>query len=213
MPPKPKPQPKPRRLTEKQIKAAAGIERGVNRHRAYLDAGYSPKSAKTHPYNPLENVRILRAVEQRKAEIMKAANIHTNVLIGSLAEMATASIADVDPDNPFLQRAKELGTDHLIKKCKTVTRLIPQQGVDEFGKKLPPIVETTTEFEMYSRLEAINALRDTWGMKKEARPYDGNDLEAAILEFQRRAADEGIDVDYETARSFMEPRLASKAIN
>jgi phage terminase small subunit len=174
-----------RKPTQKQLLTAEGVKQGKSLHRAALDAGYAPSTAKSLPYNSQENTRILELIQQRRAELIKRAQIHTDEIVGSLAEIATASMADVVPEDEFLQRARALGTDHLIKKLKVKTRYIPN------GRDKDPDREVTHEFEMYSRLDALNQLRDTFGMKEEPRTNtlserQKQETEAALVRIMER---------------------------
>lgn len=131
---------------------------------------------------------------------MRRAQIHTDVIVGGLAEITTASLGDVlDENGDFsLQKARENGVDHLIKKMEKIVR------TDKEG-----VTTVTYKFEMYSRLEAMNQLRDTFGMKQEPRPNSHAEVESAIQDFIRRAGERGYQLSYEEARGFIEPRMAS----
>jgi hypothetical protein len=143
---------------------------GKKRPDAVIDAGWnqSRKAARVTASRLLSNANILKAVEKRKAEAMRRAQIHTDVIVGSLAEIATASLADVSPDDEFLKKAKTLGTDHLIKKVK----------INYDGKG----VIKSREYEMYSRLDALSQLRDTFGMKQEPRQNNYEELKRQEVE-------------------------------
>lgn len=202
--------PRQRKPTVKQLLTAEGIAQGKSAHRAALDAGYSPSTAKTMIYKPLENSRILEAVERRKAQAMKRAQIHTDVIVGSLAEIATASLGDVlnDEGEFSINIARENGVDHLLKKVKVKVRSIPN------GSDRPPDIETTYEYEMYDRLNALNQLRDNFGMKQEARPYNAQaEIDEAVRDFIEKAQQRGHVLTYDEARTFIEPRMANNFIN
>jgi phage terminase small subunit len=174
---------------------------------AARDAGYSESYARVDVYRTLANPSFQERLAARRMELARRAQIHTDMIIGSLAEIATASMADVVPDDELLQRAQELGTDHLIKKLKVKTRYISN------GPGRDPDKEVTHEFEMYSRLDALGQLRDTFGMKQEPRPNTQAEIGAAIADFIRAARDSGLgEVGYEEARQFIEPRMASQAV-
>ncbi len=189
-----------RKLTKKQSLTAEGVAQGKSLHRAALDAGYAPSTAKSLPYNSQENTRIQQAIERRKAEALRRAQIHTDMIVGSLAEIATASLGDVlDENGGFsLDKARENGVDHLIKRLERTDR------TDKDG-----YTTTHYKFEMYSRLEALNQLRDNFGMKQEPRPNSHSEVESAIQDFISRAKEKGYDLTYEDARKFIEPRMAS----
>jgi phage terminase small subunit len=154
-----------RRPTAKQQKLVEGVLRGKSVHKAALDAGYAPSTAKSLPYNSQENTRIVEAIERRRDAAMRRAQIHTDVIIGSLAEISTASLGDVlDENGEFsITTARDNGVDHLLKKVKVTTF----DTKDKDGNVTS--TRTTHEYEMYSRLEALNQLRDTFGLKEEPR--------------------------------------------
>jgi phage terminase small subunit len=158
--------------SKRRRKLEDGILQGKPAATAARDAGYSESYARSEVYRTTANHSFQERLEKRRAEMMRRSQIHTDTIIGSLAEIATASLADVVPDDELLERARELGTDHLIKKLKVKTRYYPNGA----GKE--PDKEVTHEFEMYSRLDALNQLRDTFGMRQEARR---NEQDAAAL--------------------------------
>jgi phage terminase small subunit len=92
--------PTKRKLTKRQELTVEGVVQGKSLHKAALDAGYSPHTAKCMPYKTQENARILEAVDRRREEAMKRANVHTDVIVGHLVEIMEASPADILPDHP-----------------------------------------------------------------------------------------------------------------
>lgn len=160
----------PRKPTEKQLLAAEGVAQGKSRHRAYLDAGYAPTTAKTHPYDRLENSRIRELMHERSKRAQEKASIHTDAIVGALVEIIEASPADILPEHPILKRARANGVDHLIKR---ITFTPVKCGMKEVTKdgvtKRTPIVREKIDLEMYSRLDAIGQARDNFGMKQEPR--------------------------------------------
>ena len=74
-----------------------GIAAGKSGPDAVIDAGWPQQrnSAKVRACKLLANPEIAQAVERRKAEAMRRANCHTDIVIGSLVEITTSSIADV----------------------------------------------------------------------------------------------------------------------
>lgn len=179
----------PKAPSKRRQKLEEGVLRGKTPASAARDAGYSESFARVDVYRTLANPSFQERLEKRRAEMMRRAQIHTDTIVGSLAEIATASLADVAPDNELLARAQELGTDHLIRKVKTTTRFISN------GPDKEPDKEVTHEFEMYSRLEALNQLRDTFGMKQEPRPNTFDETKRAEVERSiRRIMDrDGVD--------------------
>lgn len=149
-----------KRLTVKQAKFVEGVARGKSGSKAARDAGYSEKTARVIASENLTKPSISEAVEKRRAEAMRRAQINTDVIIGSLAEIATASLGDVldDEGNFDIQIARVNGVDHLLKKVVRTVR----HSKDGSSR-------TTYEYEMYSRLDALHQLRDTFGMKEEQR--------------------------------------------
>jgi phage terminase small subunit len=198
-----------RKPTVKQQKLVEGVLQGKSVHKAALDAGYAPTTAKSLPYNSQENTRIMEAIERRREAAMRRAQIHTDVIVGSLVEIAGASLGDVlDENGEFsIQAARENNVDHLLKKVKVVTF----DTKDKDGNVTS--TRTTYEYEMYSRLDALNQLRDTFGMKQEPRANSQAEMESAIQDFIRIARERGHSVTYEEARQFIEPRMASEAIH
>ncbi len=53
-------------------------------------------------------------------------------------------------------------------------------------------------------------LRDTFGMKQEPRANQATEVESAIQDFIRKAAERGYEIDYEEAKQYIEPRMANE---
>lgn len=136
----------------RQKKLEEGVALGKTPPQAAREAGFSESYSRVDVYKNLANPSVQERIERRRAKLMERANVRYEEIIGSLAEIATSSLADVLPEDEFLQRAKANGTDHLIKKIK---RIVHKDGT------------TTYEYEMYSRLEALDQLADNLGLKKE----------------------------------------------
>lgn len=179
----------PRKPTEKQLLAAEGVAQGKPRHKAYLDAGYAPSTAKSMPYNPQENSRIREIVEQRKAEAMESAHVHTDVIVGSLVRIAMASIDDVlDTKGRFdLKKARANGSIHAVKRITPT-----QHGVS---------------VEMYSRLDAIAQARDNFGMKQEPRANTYEDTRRMEVEKEIDKISESEGCDRPTAARMLRDAL------
>ncbi len=187
---------KPRTRTipkDKVDKFVENIAQGKKRPDAVIDAGWNQtrKAARVTASRLLSNANILERVERRKEEAMRRAQIHTDIIVGSLAEIATASLADVLDDNGEfdLQAARDKGTDHLIKKLRVKTRYYSNGA----GKN--PDKEVTHEYEMYSRLDALNQLRDNFGMKQEPRQNNYEEIKRQEVErsIQRIMERDGVE--------------------
>lgn len=127
---------------------------------AGVNAGYSKSYMRGPIYNHTTAQWIKDEVARRQSIAMERAGMHTDVIVGSLAEIATASLGDIlDENGDFsMAKARENGVDHLIKRMEKTVRFAKN------GEKIE-----TYKFEMYSRLEALNQLRDNFGMKQEPR--------------------------------------------
>lgn len=142
--------PKKPKTTPKQEKFIEGVVQHGNAAKAAREAGYSPKTAKVIAAQNLSKLNLREAIERRRAEVMKLAQIHTDVITGWIVELAGFSLDDcLDEKGKFsLKKARETGAIHAIRKMETP---------DGF------------KVEMYSRLDAIAQLRDNFGMKQEPR--------------------------------------------
>lgn len=142
---------KPTKTTLKQEKFVEGVVQHGNATKAALEAGYAPKSAKAIGYENLTKPYLREHIERRKAEAMASAHVHTDIIVGSLVDIAMASIDDVlDTKGRFdLKKARANGSIHAVRRITPT-----QHGVS---------------VEMYSRLDAIAQARDNFGMKQEPR--------------------------------------------
>src|SRR4051812_27686108 len=94
---KPTPRKTPKSKVDKFVEAAAQDKSGVD---AVLEAGWNQtrRAARVTASRLLSNANISEAVEKRKAEALKHAGMTTDAIVGSIAEIATSSLADVNPD-------------------------------------------------------------------------------------------------------------------
>lgn len=174
----------PKDKVKKFVEGAASGKKGPD---AVIDAGWNQtrKAARVTASRLLSNANILEAVEKRKAEALSRAGITTDEIVGSIAEIATASLADVDSNDEFLRKAKANGVDHLIKKVKVI--------YDKQGNI------TSREYEMYSRLEALDKLLDVRGAKKQAAANPRDVAKQALIDMRARFP----DLSEETARQII----------
>lgn len=181
--------PAPKKPSTRRRKLEDAVLNGETPAKAARGAGYSESFARVDVYRVLANPSFQERLEKRRAEAQRRADIHTDSIIGSLVEIANASLGDVVEEDELLAYAREQGTDHLIKKIKVKTRLIPT------GPGKEPEKEVTHEFEMYSRLDALSQLRDTFGMKQEARPNNYEEIRRREVEksISRIMEAEGVD--------------------
>src|SRR5882724_8849304 len=132
--------------TKKQLDFVNRLVLLGNGAQAAREAGYSAQCAKVIASKLKNNAEIRELIEQRREEMRQRAQIETDEIIGSLAEIATGSIGDIlEPDGQFNFRScRERGADRLIKKLKITERL------DMFGNTI-----RTYELETYDRLNAL----------------------------------------------------------
>lgn len=139
------------KTTPKQAKFVEGVVRHGNATKAAVEAGYSPKTAKVIAHENLTKPYLIEEIQRRNAEVMKLAQIHTDVITGWLVQIASVSPEDcVDKRGNFdINKARRTGAIHAIRKLEKTDK----------GFK----------FELYPRLDAISQLRDNFGMKQEPR--------------------------------------------
>lgn len=167
---------KPRKPTVKQQKFVEEVLKHGNATKAARDVGYKHPN-KQGPAN-LVKLGIQERIEARIAE----AKVQTNEVIGTLASHMRADLADVLPEDEILQKAKEAGVSHLIKKLKVTRRTIPVKDGE-------PIEQVTHEFEMYSAQEAAKSLCNVLGLNKEAAK---NPFDAAKAAYERIVRETGL---------------------
>jgi hypothetical protein len=138
-------------------KLIEGVLRGKTPAKAARDAGFSESYARVNVYRELAKASVQERIAARQAE----AKVETNEIIGTLASQMRADLADILPKDEIMQRAKEAGVSHLIKKLRIKTRFISNGP----GKK--PDKEVTHEIEMYSAQEAAKQLCSVFGLNKK----------------------------------------------
>lgn len=144
---------------------------GMTLNDAGLAAGYSENYMRSSVYNYGTADYIKAQVARRMTDARAKAAIHTDSIVGSLVEIMQASPADILPDHPVLQKAKENGVDHLIRELSiTPIRVGERTRKNKDGTvTTSPVIREKIDLKMYSRLDAIAQLRDNFGMKQEPR--------------------------------------------
>jgi hypothetical protein len=197
-----KPTKRTNKRTVKEAKFVEHMAAGESGGAAVNKSGWrqTPAAARVTASRLMADPAIAERVARRKAQAMARAGIHTDVIIGSLAEVSTASIGDVLDENGNFDMAtcRARGTDHLLKKV-TVTERHSKDG----SKRV------TYSYEMYSRLDALNQLRETFGMKQEARRNEA-DAEALRAEVEKSLTRimERDGVDQATAATLLRGEMA-----
>jgi hypothetical protein len=137
------------------------LTNGNNGKRAAEDAGYAKgHAAETEASRLLRNAEIQERVRARVAE----AKIHTDEVIGTLASHMRADIALIVPDNPIVQRAREAGVSHWIKRLT----------VRKYYDKSKDAVVQETSVELHSSQAAAKQLCAVMGLNTDSQknPYD-----------------------------------------
>lgn len=170
---------------------------GMTLREAGLAAGYSENYMKGGVYQYGTADYIKTQVARRMTDARSKAGIHTDAIVGSLVEIMQASPADILPDHPILQKAKENQVDHLIKKIVITPIKIGIRTRTNKDKSVTssPVIKDRVELEMYSRLDAISQLRDNFGMKQEPRAnsFEETKRQEVEREVQNIMATEGCD--------------------
>lgn len=145
-----------------------GVAKGKTPPKAAKDAGFSESYARVDVYRTLANPSIQQRIAEKRVVLEAQADVERKEIIGTLAGHMRSDLADIDPDDELLSRAKESGVSHLIKKLRRKTRYYSN------GPGKDPDKEVTYEFEMYSAQEAAKQLCAVFGLnKKEAEnPVD-----------------------------------------
>jgi hypothetical protein len=135
----------------------------------------------------------------------KAAQFQTEEVIGTIVDHMRFDLAELYPDDPFLQRAKELGVSHLIKKIK---RRPVIAGFDQQGA---PIMDYETEIEGYGSLEAAKHLTKVFGLEQlpAANQKVQRDFDEAVERVVQTALDAGSKHTPEQLRANAVERLRS----
>lgn len=122
---------------------------------AAKDAGYSPKTAGVIATEILQKPYILEAIEKRKAEVAKFANITPETVLGAAVRQATSSIDDCYNAKGYfdIKKARRTGAIHLIKAIRRTP--------NKYGESVT--------IEMYAADEARREIAEYLGMKQMPR--------------------------------------------
>lgn len=176
-------------LTNKQQLFLAEYLKDRNGTQAAIRAGYSPNAARAQASRLLTNADIIAAVdEETKKRIMPADEVLRNlseIASGNMAELMnittmgfTADLLDEDDSG----ERKPKPQTKLIKKIKQKVTTI---SANKPGADDKEIVET--EFELYSRLDALNTLAKYHGLLVDRTELTGKDGGAIPIEMFERA--------------------------
>lgn len=174
-----------------------GVAQGKNHTRAAIDAGYSPRTARTKASQKLAKGNIRGLVQERVATV----KADTNEILSLFAMHVRADFGDFEADcwnedgTVNWKAAKARGLSRLVRKVKRKT--IPQKN------GASPIIET--EVELYDAQAAARSLADIAGLKQQPRENDTDKrekkkyYEALVARILERMAAEGQDIDRATA--------------
>lgn len=125
--------------------------------------GAARKAGLKHPNKQGPRLLVNVGIQERIQKRIEESKIQTNEVIGTLVSHMRGDLAEILPDNDFLQKAKDAGLSHLVKKVKTTERYTKD------GERI-----VTYEFEMYSAQEAAKQLCAVFGLIKmpAANPND-----------------------------------------
>ncbi|MEN6488632.1 MAG: terminase small subunit [Smithella sp.] len=145
-------------LTRKQANFLSEYLTDFNATQAAIRAGYSVKSANPISQKLLKNPEIQAGISQKIAE--KA--MKSDEILQEIADIARGSMGDFLDISSMafhvdLNRAKELGKLHLIKKIKQRTTL--KQGKDGDEEEF-----TNIEIELIDKLDALKTLAKAQGL-------------------------------------------------
>lgn len=167
---------------------------------AALAAGYSNATASSGKVSQIWNSPHVQARIER---LRLSSHIQNDEIVGTLVEQMRCDIAEFFPDDPFLQRAKELGISHLIKKIKR------RPVIAGFDKDGAPIRDYVTEIEVHSSFDAAKHLGEFFGLKKlsDLNKKTITDFNAAVERVMQQAIDCGVDLKEDDLRREVEKRL------
>jgi hypothetical protein len=148
-------------LTPRRQILAARIAKGDSIKEAARKAGYKGTTLTSKVYSLAQSPHIKAQI---RANIRAAHSLDTDEIVGSLVTDMRADIYDLLPDNEMVKSAHERGVSFMIKKIKQRVRRIPQGTGEE------PIIEETTELEVYSRQEAARQLASILKMQGMQSP-------------------------------------------
>ena len=163
---------KPKRLTTKEEAFTENYcANGFNATQAAADAGYKGNRA-TLAQVGYENLR-KPEIPSRVRTRLDGLHASADEVLNLLADHLRADLADFqgcfdDEGGLDLDKAKEKGVSRLVRKIRSVTRMIPR------GKDEEPIRETTVEIELYSAQDAAAKLILALGLKQRPRENEAD---------------------------------------
>jgi hypothetical protein len=180
-------------------KLLQGVLAGKTVREAGLDAGYSKSTCEGKIYQIMQSPTIKECIRAR----VKAAQLETDEIIGTLVQYMRFDLADLFPDDPLLQRAKQLGISQNIKKIRRRPVLI---GYDN-GQN--PVVDHEIEVEAYNALDAAKQLTTVFGLQHLPAPgqKQERDYQAAVERIMQKARERGVTMPDDVLRAQIEKRL------
>lgn len=172
----------------RQEKLLQGVMAGKDLKTAALDAGFSESTAEGKIYQIVNSPAYKARVQQAIAD----ARLMTEEITGTAVGVMRMDIADLFPDDEFLQEAQRRGVSHNIKKIRRSPK---------FG--------TITAVECYSKMDAIKVLQKTFGLEQQAAPNQKaeRDFNASVERVMQAAIDRGVTLRGAELRKAVEDRL------
>lgn len=186
----------------RQEKLLQGVAEGKTVNKAARDAGYSEKTVAGKVYQIMDTPAMQRRIERTIA----LAQLQTDEIIGRQVGMMRMDIADLFPDDEFLQKAQKRGISQNIKKVKRERIIV---GYDGPEKDQPIYKMEIAEVEIYDSLDSSKSLSRIYGQNQLPAPNQKalRDFQAAVDRICQAARDTGIDSPEEELRAKVEKLL------
>ncbi len=190
-------------LTEKQGRFVEGVLRHGNAHKAASEAGYARPDPQA--YEILRNPKIRERIEARRRELVRAAQVQTDEIIGTLVSHMRADITDlIDEEGEIdFTAAREAGVSHLVKEY-TVRRTTGENGEN-----------VTRTVKLHDSQAAAKALCEVFGLKQEPRPNQTDERKRREVResIEHVRAEHGDEAAELFRQSLLDDEVAGKYVN
>ncbi len=174
-------------LTFRETLFCLGMVSHGQARRALDDAGYAQGNARSYVYELLHKPKIARVIDAGRTVIMRRYHLRTERIAEEMAVIGFSNMKHytISKGRVRLAAGAPESAWRAVRRIKTRRREIPQKGLD-------PIVEITTEIELWSKDAQLRNLGEFRAMFKENRAKESDAMtdagDAAELSPEERKA-------------------------
>lgn len=169
------------KLTPKQKKFVEEYLVDLNATQAAIRAGYSKKTAKEQGYRLLTNIHIESAVQETRNKDSENCGITREKWLNELALCGFSDITNYLSVDPDTGTTKAKGFEDMPKETpRAIKKIKEKRVIKESNDGQSVILDSTFEFELYSKLQALDLIGKHLGFFVE-KPAESSEEAGGLI--------------------------------